>query len=168
MTPKIIQTYLSWNLSMPTFVGEKNHCEGMTILNALYRVFGAIRNGGSYGWLMTICWWGTFILWEISDQFSHLILATNINTNIVPCIIFYHHVQKKVAHSILFKTVDHLSQQTQTLSRAYPARLITSSLPNLESCSFLRALYLCDWSLEQFILSYSFLASCWPIPKMLN
>lgn len=120
-TPKIIQTTLSWNLSLLIFAGENNHGEGMTILNAFSSVFSVQRNGQSYGWLVAVHWWKIFILWELYDWFSNPIIPTNINTNTVPLVIFHHHVLKKVAHSILLNTVYHLSQQL----KLYPEHILT-------------------------------------------
>lgn len=93
----------------------------MTVLNALYSVFSVQRNGRSYGWPMAVGWWKVFILWELSDGFSNPILLTNINTIRVPLVIFHHHILKKVAHSILLNTVDHLSQQL----KLYPEHILT-------------------------------------------
>lgn len=101
---------------------KKNIVKEMTLLSALYSVFSVQRNGQSYGWPVAVCWWRTFILRELPDWFSNPTLPTNINTNTVPLVICHHHVLKKVAHSIVLNTVDHLSQQLQLC----PEHILTS------------------------------------------
>lgn len=68
-------------------------------------------------------WYGVFIMWELPDSF--LILYHKHSPF---DILHYHHLQKKVGHSILFETGDHLAQQTRTWYKAYPDRLILSTV----------------------------------------
>lgn len=71
--------------------------------------------------------------------------------------------QKKVGHSILFKTVDHLSQQTQTLYKQLILTGWSHSLSSLENCSIARASYtsgissvVCaQWQLPSTSLAYT-------------